>query len=195
MIPRFIVFIIILGSLSSCHHSPRKHYFILSSSPGVHSESGENIKQVIGIGPVEIAEFIDRLPIVYRRADNTLLVSENDYWAEPLDKGIARVLAANLVGRNSSRSFAHFPWRSDNRPQYSLRLQVHSLECGDLTASIDATWELIDNKSKASLQRRHFIRSLPAQPNPQTLARTYSQLLAELALEMDQALNTLPPIE
>lgn len=147
------------------------------------------------MGPVEIAEFIDRLPIVYRRADNTLLVSENDYWAEPLDKGIARVLAANLVARNSSRSFAHFPWRSDSKPPYSLRLQVHNLECGDRAASIDATWELIDNRSKASLQRRHFVRSLPAQPNPQTLAQTYSQLLVELALEMDQALNTLPPTE
>ena len=180
--------------LCACSHSPRKNYFILNAT-AVNSEkhSNEEIDQLIGIGPIEIADYIDRLPILYTQSDNTLVIAENDYWAEPLNKGIARVIADNLGALNPKRSFTNFPWRMDNKPTYSLRLQVHNLSCNSKEASIDASWELINNITKISLQRRHFIRSVPAQANPKALTQAYNKLLGDLALEMDMLLKSTSP--
>ena len=163
--------------------------------------STENITTLIGIGPIEVADYLNRSQIIYNQtsvtningqSDNSLTISDNDYWAEPLDKGIARVIALNLTQRDSNRSFTYFPWRADSKPRYSLRIQLNSLTRINQQATIIATWELMDNDIKKNLQRRNFIRSIPVEPGAKNLAQAYSKLLAELGSEMDEALSKTP---
>lgn len=151
--------------------------------------SDENINETIGIGPIEVAEYLNRLHIVYQAEDGSLMMAANDYWAEPLDKGIARTLALNLTQHDTSRSFVIFPWRSDSKPENSLRLQIHSLNRSGNEATINATWELIDNEKKISLLRRHFIRTTEASSGSRGLAQAYSKLFSELADEMDKVIR------
>ncbi|GGY74057.1 hypothetical protein GCM10011613_19240 [Cellvibrio zantedeschiae] len=148
--------------------------------------------QLIGIGPVDIAEYLTSSQIIDNQSDNTLTMSDNAYWAEPLDKSIARVVSLNLTQLNNGRSFVNFPWRSDSKPHYSLRLHVDTLSRTGKNANINATWELIDNDAKKSILRRNFLRSIPAESGAKGLAYAYSQLLAELSKEMDEALNQNP---
>ncbi len=181
--------------LAACQSSPQKKYFYLNTVPTTQkplAPSTGNITTVIGIGPIEIADHLNRLQIIYSQSNNLLTVADNDYWAEPLDKGIARVLALNLIQRNDNRSFTNFPWRNDSKPQYSLRLQINSMTRANNEASIIATWELMDNNTKVNLQRRNFIRTTPVESGAKNLAQAYSKLLAELATEMDEALNKAP---
>ena len=179
--------------LSACQHSPRKHYFLLNAPAvplaNLQQNSSDNITQVIGIGPIEIADYLNRSAIVYVQTDNALIVSDNEYWGEPLDKGIARVISDTLTQRNSTRSFVNYPWRSNDKPHYSLRVDINSLNCSNTEASINATWELIDNTTKTNIQRRNFIRSTPATTGTKALVQAYSKLLTELASEMDDALS------
>lgn len=182
------VMVILCCLLSACQSSPRKNFYVLTASEAEQRNPTEDITQVIGIGPIEIAEYLDRIHIVYQADSGNLVMAENDYWAEPLDKGIARVIALNLTQRDASRSFVSFPWRRDSKPHYSLRLQMHSLNASAGNAQINASWELVDNVKKIKLRQRHFIRSTPAGSGTRALAEAYSKLLAELAEEMDQAL-------
>lgn len=188
----FLLLIAVCLLISGCQQSPRKNYYLLSASAVEPIHAAENIDQVIGIGPIEVAEYLNRLHIVYQTEDGSLVMADNDYWAEPLDKGVARVLALNLTRHDTSRSFVKFPWRNDSKPDYSLRLQIHSLNRAASQAYINATWELIDNTQKTSLQRRHFIRSIAATSGAKGLIQAYSQLFSELASEMDEALKALP---
>lgn len=190
---RYTFFLIICCCLlSACQSSPRKNYYLLTAAAVEEKTSAENITQVIGIGPIEVAEYLNRLHMVYQAEDGSLAMADNDYWAEPLNKGIARVLALNLTQRDTSRSFVNFPWRSDSKPDYSLRLQVHTLNRTANQAHINATWELVDNTEKTKLQRRHFIRTISVKSGAWALAQAYSQLFAELATEMDEALRQAP---
>jgi len=193
MIRNLIVIVMLCGGLMACQHSPRKHYFVLSAvSPTTSQSDSNNATQntnLIGIGPIDIADYLDRSHIVYTENDNTLTVIDNDYWAEPLDKGIARVVALNLTQLNSTRSFVNFPWRSDSKPQYSIRIHLHSLTRTNNQASIDATWELIDNNNKNNIQREKFTQSITVDPGSKELAQGYSKLLSALAEEMDATLN------
>ena len=180
--------------LMACQHSPKKNYFYLSplsekpaSQPVTHEAS-----QLIGIGPVEIAEYLMRSQIIDNQTDNTLTLSDNAYWAEPLDKSIARVISLNLTQLNTARSFVNFPWRSDSKPHYSLRLHLDNLSRAGKNATINTTWELVDNDAQKSLVRKNFLHSLPADAGAKGLAQAYSQLLAELSKEMDETLSKAP---
>jgi uncharacterized lipoprotein YmbA len=184
-----LLVIFITSLLYGCQQSPRKNYFLLDS-PMMTASTSENITTLIGIGPITLAEYLHRLQVVYQAEDGQLIMADNDYWAEPLDKGIARAITLNLTQRDSSRSFIHFPWRADTRPAYSFRVHVHSLNRQDNTAHINTTWELIDNSNKVALVRRHFIRSTPTASGSGALIQAYSRLIAELAAEMD---GVLPP--
>lgn len=177
-------------TLAACQHSPHRHYYLLSAP--AFTESASNITQVTGVGPITVADYLERSQIVYADKKNHLQVSENDYWGEPLDKGITRVLVANLAQQDKNRSFIQFPWRSDSKPNHSLRVQIQNLNCVDGQASLDAMWELVDNNSKSVLQRRHFVRTIPANINATDLAQAYSNLIAALAGDMRATIADLP---
>jgi uncharacterized protein len=197
----FILITIAISVLSSCQNSPQKKYYLLTpeltEQKNSHSAS-VNITNIIGIGPIEIADYLHRPQIVYtpngdRQNGNRLSVSGTDYWAEPLDKGIARVIGLNLTHTNSNRGFVYFPWRSGTKPRYSLRIHISSLTCTNNQASILADWELVDadlnSNTQSNVQRRRFSRVLPVSGGAQELTRAYSKLFAELSTEMDKALH------
>ncbi|MET0357656.1 MAG: PqiC family protein [Cellvibrio sp.] len=177
----------------SCQNSPKKNYYYLTPQLSSNNGTKSEIDQLIGIGPVEIADYLTRSQIIDNQTDNTLNMSENAYWAEPLDKSITRVIALNLTQANSSRSFVYFPWRSDSKPHYSMRIRIDNLSRSDNKAVINATWELVDNNTKNNVLRRNFIRTTSVASGAKSLAQAYSHLLAEFASEIDVELNKLQP--
>jgi len=189
---RKIMLIVSLSCLMfACTHSPKKNYFYLTPQINTEAESKSEITQLVGIGPVEIAEYLTRSQIIDNQTDNTLNMADNAYWAEPLDKSITRVIALNLTQLNSTRSFVTFPWRSDSKPRNSLRIRVDNLSRSDNKATINATWELVDNDAKNTIVRRNFIRTISANSGAKNLAQAYSQLLADLSNEIDAELNKI----
>lgn len=193
---KFLLLTCLCTLLMACQHSPKKNYYYLTPSLSEEKTTTQSTNtaatQLIGIGPIEVAEYLTRSQIIDNQADNTLTMSDNAYWAEPLDKSIARVISLNLIQLNNSRSFVDFPWRMDSKPHYSLRLHIDNLSRSGKNANINATWELIDNDSKKTLVRNNFLHSRPAESGAKGLAQAYSQLLADLAKEMDAALNKNP---
>jgi uncharacterized lipoprotein YmbA len=188
---RNILIVLAIGVLlCGCQQSPRKNYYLLSAPTAKATSSAEKITTVIGIGPIEVAEYLNRLHLVYQAEDGGLIMADNDYWAEPLNTGIARVISLILTQRDNSRSFVEFPWRSDSKPDYSFRLRVHNLSRLGNQAHINATWELVDNMNKVNVERRHFVRTSNTGRSAHALTQTYSQFLAELAAEMDAAIPT-----
>lgn len=183
-----IVLLVVCSLLGACQSSPRKNFYLLTAEP-VATPSSTTIDTLIGVGPIEVAEYLNRLHIVYEVKDGSLVVADNAHWAEPLNEGIARVIGLNLTAQDARRGIVNFPWRRDTRPDISLRLALHSLHRVDGKAYINATWELVDVNERTSLLRRHFVRQIPAGPGAKSLAQAYSQLLTELSTEMDQALT------
>jgi len=190
---RIIIFIGLCSLIAACQHSPKKNYYYLTPQANAEKSDAQNnsgsVLQLIGIGPVEVADYLNRSQIIDNQTDNTLNMSENAYWAESLDKSIARVVAQNLTQLNNSRSFVNFPWRNDSRPHYSLRLRVDNLARTGGNATINATWELANIETKKVVVRRIFAHSVPVAAGTKALAQSYSQLLGDLSKEMDDALS------
>lgn len=184
-----IVIFLLCTFATGCQQSPRKHYYLLSATPTANQIDA--ITHSVGLGPIELADYLERSHIVRNHDANRLQLADVDHWGEPLEKGIARVLAINLMNRDSSRLVEHFPWRSDATPALSLRLSIYDLQLINGAAAINASWKLIDNNTKAVLSQQHFVRSKPGGDSAAQIAKTYSDLLAELAEEMDKALTTI----
>lgn len=192
---RTLITIVLLCLVASgCQQSPRKHYYLLSATPSLNQSDANQpnaISHSIGLGPIELADYLERSHIVRNRDANRVQLADLDHWGEPLEKGIARVLAINLMNRDSSRLVEHFPWRSDATPALSVRLTIYDLQLIDGVAAINASWKLIDNNTKTVLSQQHFVRKKNSGDSAAQIAKTYSELLAELADEMNKALISL----
>lgn len=187
-----LIMIFLLCALATgCQQSPRKNYYLLSATPTANQSDANqpnSISHTIGLGPIEMADYLDRSHIVRNRDANRLQLAEVDHWGEPLEKGITRVLAINLMNHNNTHLIEHFPWRSDATPALSLRLSIYDLQLINGAAVINASWKLIDNNTKAVLSQQHFVRTKPSGESAAQIAKSYSELLADLASEMDKAL-------
>lgn len=186
-----MVIVLLCLIASGCQQSPRKHYYLLSATPTVNqtdTKQSNSISHTIGLGPIELADYLERSHIVRNRDANRLQLADVDHWGEPLEKGIARVLAINLMNHDSARLVEHFPWRSDATPQFSVRLSIYDLQLMNGTAAINASWKLIDNNTKAVLSQHHFLRSKPSGESAAHIAKAYSELLNDLASEMHKVL-------
>ncbi|PKG77621.1 hypothetical protein CXF80_04435 [Shewanella sp. Actino-trap-3] len=181
-----------LSLLFGCQSSPTKQYFVLTAIPSQIEAGSTRLDRDIGIGPVEIAEYLNFTQVVYQREDGSLQRFTNSYWAEPLDQGISRVIRLNLSQGDRSRNLILFPWRADNRPQYSIKIKIISLNRDGINASIKTNWELIDIRSNRHIERQHFAATTEAGSTAAELVNAYSYLLAQLAQEMDKSLQRLP---
>lgn len=181
--------IILLASallLASCGLGSRSFYVLTADGPAP-SGGGAGI----GVGPVTLAEYIDRPNLVFAEAPNQLAVAEDHRWAGDLEASIARVTAANLGRRLNTGNVRTYPWHGDDGIRYQVTLDVRQLHGGaDGYAVIEAGWRaysLPDRRLKAS---RTFVDREPLESDGyQPLVAAQSRLLSRLADDIAKGLR------
>lgn len=148
---RFLI--LIVASLLAACTQPNKSFYVLTASGPVPSGGGV----AIGVGPVSLAEYIDRPNLVTQEAPNQLAVAEDHRWAGDLSAGIARVVAANL-GRNlKSGNVRTYPWLRDEEIRYQVTLDVRQLHSeSDGYAIIEAGWRVYQLPERRLVASRTF---------------------------------------
>lgn len=132
---RFLIFVV-ASLLVACGQSNKSFYMLTAGGP---VPSGGGV--AIGVGPVSLAEYIDRPNLVTQQAPNQIAVAEDHRWAGDLSASIARVVAANL-GRNlKTGNVRTYPWLRDDEIRYQVTLDVRQLHSeADGFALIEAGW-------------------------------------------------------
>lgn len=117
-------------------------YYVLAPVPPPAAEPPLAVS--IGIGPVTIPGYLDRLQIVTRLGDNELAVSEVDRWGEPLGGSVARTLEANLRALLAGSRYVEYPWYPSEAPDFAVAVDVRRFEVDSSgTVVLDATWRLM----------------------------------------------------
>ncbi|MEI8038751.1 MAG: PqiC family protein [Verrucomicrobiota bacterium] len=176
MIQRFLL-LLTLALLAGCAAS--RSFYVLTADGPAPAGGGPGI----GVGPVAIAEYIDRPNLVVARSANQLAVAEDHRWAGDLSASIARVTAANLGRRLHTGDVRVYPWSNDGQIRYQVSLDIRQLHGGDDGyAVIEAGWRaysLPERKLKAS---RTFVDREPLQSaGYPALVAAQSRLLSRLA--------------
>lgn len=167
--------------LASCGSSPPNNYYLLSAHD-VPAATGETPS--VGVGPIEIPEYLSRESMVYNRASNTLQVATLDLWAEPLVNGVQRVMVLNLAGLLNTQDVSFFPWHPKRAPEYGVKVNLLQLEATGQQVLLTAEWLVYRPKSAEPVQRRiSKLRSTLAAGTPEAeqVAAAYSDMLFQLS--------------
>ncbi|MBC8128401.1 MAG: membrane integrity-associated transporter subunit PqiC [Gloeobacteraceae cyanobacterium ES-bin-144] len=164
--------------LAACAAGSKSYYVLTADGP---APSGGGIG--IGVGPISLAEYIDRPNLVIAESPNQLSIAEDHRWAGDLSASIARVTAANLGRLMHTGNVRTYPWRTDDGINYQITLDIRQLHSGaDGYAVIEAGWRaysLPDRKIKAS---KTFVDREPlASDGYDALVAAQSRLLSRLA--------------
>jgi hypothetical protein len=162
-------------------------FFLLSPVPPPTAESPVPVR--IGLGPITIPGYLDRLQMVHRLSDNELAVSEADRWAEPLEGNIARTLEENLAAMLPGASFVAFPWYPSEEPDYALGLEFRRFEADSSGAvTLDATWSL--SRAGAPIDGAEALLGAQADgPGRGAAVAAHSRALAELSRQIAAAVR------
>jgi len=172
--------------LAGCMAGSKSFYVLTADGP---APSGGGVG--IGVGPITLAEYIDRSNLVIAQSANQLAVAENHRWAGDLSASITRVTAANLGRHLHTGNVRTYPWRNDGELSYQITLDIRQLHGGaDGYAVIEAGWRayaLPERKLKAS---RTFVdrEALGADGYP-ALVAAQSRLLSRLAADVAAGLK------
>jgi uncharacterized protein len=167
--------------LAGCGSSPPNTFYVLSA----HEFPAPNgTTPALGIGPINIPEYLGRQNMVYNRIDNTLQIASLDMWAEPLGAGIQRVLVLNLTGLLNTQDVSTFPWRPERAPEFGVEVNLLQLDANKHGALLTAEW-LVYRPGSATVANRRISRLQlplpPGAPEPQQVAAAYSTLLFQLS--------------
>ena len=186
--------VLVLSTLTACVNlepSPdRSRHFTLAATAEAGKENRPALALVIL--PVSIPDFLKRSNIVLRKSADELAVSDFDRWAEPVENGIARVVAENLTALLNSRFI-----RTSDQPggrTDELKLNVTVVEfttspSGEARVVIESKLFGADGKSVLTASRTRL--TTPAAEPPADSAKAVAALSDTLRQYSEQLAGLL----
>ena len=183
-------------ALSGCSTPalPRRLYVLtpltqvepVSRAPGIGDVT-------IGVGPVEVPQYVNRLEIVTGRDSPVLQSAALAEWAEPLRDGFTRVLAENMSLLLATEHVAIFPWQSG---VLEYQVVVHVIQFlgqpgGDV--ALVAFWSLLGKQGQEVLSKKSSFREPTGGQDYEALAAAMSRTVAALSRAIAAAISALPP--
>ncbi|MBN2299441.1 MAG: membrane integrity-associated transporter subunit PqiC, partial [Deltaproteobacteria bacterium] len=165
--PGILILAVLTIFLAGCAGTPPSRFYLLSplhSSGHMQAQLTEPGCISLGIGPVELPQYLNRPQIITRISENELDLADFDKWAEPLDENISRVLVENLIGLLDPDSFAIHPWKGSMHIDYRIALEIIRFD-GSLSssASLVARWSIFDHEGRNLLITKRVAYSEPVQ--------------------------------
>ncbi len=183
--------------VSGCRStSPPIEFYTLTSLPMMEMESHEQsaVRDItIGIGPVQLPQFLNRPQIVTRSGPNRLTVSEFHRWGGYLDQDFLRVLAQDISIPLPTYRVVEFPWENRDDPDYRITFNVQQFD-GQPGNSVllNVTWMIKGRKGIKALYTRRSIIKQPVSGNDyEALVAAHSQALAALGREIAAAIKNI----
>lgn len=171
--------------------SPARYYTL--SAIAEPAKAAAEPRLAIGIGPVTVAEYLDRPQIVRRLSPHRLQLADNDNWPEPLASHVARILADDLAALLAHVQPHLVPAETTPPLDYRLTVALLAFESiGDDRVRLDARWTLIDERDGSMLfARRSRIERPTAGSGTEAAVAALSEAVALLAREIADGLSTV----
>jgi uncharacterized lipoprotein YmbA len=173
----------------------RTHFIMLapttpSSSSRTPLRASPKLASVaIGLGPVQLPQYLDRPELVIRTSPNGFELSQTDRWAEPLGDNFCQVLANDLTNLLGTANIVKYPWYPGTRLDFIVHIQLQRFEADtNNNAELIGRWELRTPQADQSLAASDAQISRPlSSPAGDAAARALSQDVAELAGQIASA--------
>lgn len=164
----------------------RSSYFVLNAvngGPGKAALATSAATQLsVGVGPVEIPSYLQRLGIATRVGPTQVRYSQFNRWAEPLEERVPRVLAQDLAASLPGSQVVLFPWPGNMPVDYQVQVDIRRFE---LTSGhrvvLVAHWMINDSRNGRMLASGIVSEHRASGPNTASATEALSQALAAMA--------------
>ena len=150
-------------------------------------------KLSIGVGPVTLADYLDRPQIIVRDSAYKVTLSTFDNWAGPLDTGLPTVLVGNLAALLPQDDVVMVPQPFVTPLDYQIRINFSRFDIdGAGNAVTEAQWQVYDTKKGAIIATQNSVLREAAGTGAGTEAgvAALSRTLGALSREMAKAIST-----
>lgn len=192
-----IIFSAVWVLLAGCASSPTPRFYLLTSLEATSPEMKPPTQEPcfsIGIGPINLPDYLDRPQIVTRGTSIELKLAEFDRWGEPLGDSLKRVLAKNLSTLLCIKTIAFFPWKGGIPFDYRIEMEVLRFD-GSLggNVSLEAWWVVFSGDGKRMLaSKRSILTEAVGGQDYKSLVGAQSRALGTLSREIAEVIKTLP---
>jgi uncharacterized lipoprotein YmbA len=171
-----------------CARTPQARFYILQPQPSAIDQSQPSVSindMIIGVGPVELPEYLDRPQMVTRISSSELHLSEFNRWVESLEKNFSNVLAENLSVLLSTDKVLVYPWIGSIEVKRQVRVNV--LQFDSLPGEkvlLKVLWGLRDEDGKylSSIKKSSF--STPAGKGYPEMVEAMNRVLGDFSREV-----------
>jgi hypothetical protein len=184
-VPGFAALVALAGCTIFGGPTPPSRFYLLEPLAPVSAASGG---PAIGVGPIKVADYLDRPQIVTRNGDHGIDLGEFDRWGEPLAQSISRVVAMNLGRLLGSERVMRQLWREehlDARVAIDVR-QLDGPPAGPLV--LEAHWRV--RQGGGVVERVTRIQEPLAGSGYDALAAATSRALLALSKEIAGAIGS-----
>ena len=191
-----MILAVVVMLVQGCGASEPIRYYQLSSLSDSNKEGttgGDQRGLVIGIGPVDIPRYVDRLQIVMRSAPNVVDLAEFDRWAEPVQTDVKRVLVGNVSHLLGGEPVAVVFWDEGLPLDYQVRIEVTRFDFESSgEAILSARWNIIgkDERKALVLKTSQYVQRAP----PDDLALMVGAMSRNLESLSQEIVSALVPL-
>ncbi len=181
------IFSLLLVGLLVAGCGGQQGFYVLTADGPTPSGGGCGI----GVGPISLAEYIDRPNLVIAESANSLLVAEDHRWAGDLSESISRVTAANLGRRLRTGNVRVYPWPRDEEINQQVTIDVRQLHGeADGYAVIEAGYRIYSLPGRNLKASKTFVDREPLSGDGyQPLVAAQSALLSRLADDIAKSMR------
>jgi uncharacterized lipoprotein YmbA len=169
-------------------------YFVLSPVPAIGEATVAPGSIAVGLGQVKIPAYLFSTSLAVRKVTNEIEYLPSTFWAERLDSGFQRVLAANLATLLHTEQIRLSAWRSED-VSVEVYVAIEQFEVGaDGQGVLVARWRILSAGGE-SLLRAGEIRCQrqgpPPDRDPSGAVATLSGLAGDLSSRLAQAVREI----
>ena len=150
----------------------------------------------VGVGPIKLPPYLFSTSLAVRKGTNEIDYLPWVLWSERLDKGIQRMLVANLSTLLAPDQIRLTAWRSDDvSAEVYVAIGRFDVDAGGQGVLV-AWWRILSPGGEKTLKagESRFARQGPSpDADPSGAVATLSELVADFSRELAQAIKETMP--
>ena len=172
---------------AGCASAPSTVYTLNATATGAGASAAS---YAVAVGPVTVPAEVDRPQFTVTVAPNRVSIDEFNRWAEPLNDGIARAVAADLGALLGTPRATSVP-PAGFAPDYRVTVDIQKFaSLPGQSAELDAVWVVRQVAGNATLSGRTTATEPVTDASYDALAAAHSRALAKLSRDLAAAIHS-----
>lgn len=187
-----------LAALAGCANNPgiERYYTLRAQSPVRTASAPEPRSTSVSVGPVRIAEVVDRPQLVLRVAENRVRIVDGHRWAEPLKRAIPVVLAQNLARQLPTAKIAVHGESAGRDAELRVQLDIRRFDSMPSEAVVlEGVWSVRRVADGATRTGSFALREALDGASYEAIVAAHEQTLARLSESLAEVAGALAPAD